>query len=79
MDGKYYFLQGKFYGDCKTEINNLKFTRIEIELLKKYYVLNIVYFYGEMMHIFLNNPNYYFVWDGYSGYVCSNKDSKIDI
>lgn len=79
VDGEYYFLQEKFYGDYKTEINNLKFTRIEIELLKKYYALNIVYFDGEIMHMFLNNPNYYFVWDGYSGYVCSAEGSKIDI
>ena len=75
----YYFLKEKFYNDYKNEINDLNFTKIEIELLKEYCAINVVYFDSEFMHMFLNNPNYHFTWDGYRGYVCSSENSKTDV
>lgn len=75
----YYFLQKSFYKDYKKEIDSLNFTKIEVELLKNYCALNVIYFDGEIMHMFLNNPNFHFTWDGYSGYVCSTDNAKVDI
>lgn len=75
----YYFLQKSFYRDYKKEIDSLNFTKIEVELLKNYYALNVIYFDGEIMHMFLNNPNFHFTWDGYCGYVCSTENSKVDV
>ena len=46
----YYFLKEKFYNDYKNEI----------ELLKEYCAINVVYFDSELMYMFLNNPNYHF-------------------
>ncbi len=78
-DSEYFFLKESFYKDYEEEINSLNFTKIEIELLKKYYAINVIYFDGEVMHMFLNNPNFHFTWSGYRGYVCSNENSKVDI
>ncbi len=51
----YYFLKEKFYNDYKNEINDLNFTKIEIELLKEYCAINVVYFDSELMHMFFSN------------------------
>ena len=75
----YYFLNGNFYNNYKSVIENLGFNKIEKELIKNYNALDIIYFDEELMHLFLNNPKFHFVWDGYGGYVCSTDDSKLNI
>ena len=75
----YYCLSDKFFKNYKKVIEGLSFNRIELELLKNYSALRIIYFDEEIMHLFLNNPKFRFEWDGYSGYLYSTEDSKIDI
>lgn len=78
MEG-YYFLDSKFYKDYKKVIDNLNLNKFEKELIKDYFALLIVYFDEEIMHLFLNNPKFHFVWSGYRGYVCSTEDSMLDV
>lgn len=78
MEG-YYFLDSKFYKDYKKVIDNLNLNKFEKELIKDYFALHIVYFDEEIMHLFLNNPKFHFVWSGYRGYVCSTEDSMLDV
>ncbi len=78
MEG-YYFLDSKFYKDYKKVIDNLNLNKFEKELIKEYCALHIVYFDEEIMHLFLNNPKFHFVWSGYRGYVCSTEDSMLDV
>lgn len=78
MEG-YYFLDSKFYKDYKKVIDNLNLNKFEKELIKNYFALHIVYFDEEIMHLFLNNPKFHFVWSGYRGYVCSTEDSMLDV
>ena len=75
----YYFLNSKFYKDYKRVIDNSNLSKFEKELIKEYYALHIVYFDEEIMHLFLNNPKFHFIWNGYSGYVCSTEDSVLDV
>ena len=75
----YYFLDSKFYKDYKKVIDNLSLNKFEKELIKEYFALHIVYFDEEIMHLFLNNPKFHFVWSGYRGYVCSTEDSMLDV
>lgn len=78
MEG-YYFLDSRFYKDYKKVIDNLNLNKFEKELIKNYFALYIVYFDEEIMHLFLNNPKFHFVWSGYRGYVCSTEDSMLDV
>lgn len=78
MEG-YYFLDSKFYKEYKKVIDNLNLNKFEKELIKNYCALHIVYFDEEIMHLFLNNPKFHFVWSGYRGYVCSTEDSMLDV
>lgn len=78
MEG-YYLLSTKFYADYKKIIDNLNINRFEKELIREYFALKIVYFDEEVMHLFLNNPKFHFVWSGYRGYVCSTEDSMLDV
>lgn len=78
IDG-YYFLNSNFYKNYKKIIDSLKFNKFELELLKDYFALKVIYFDEELMHLFLNNPKLHFVWTGYRGYVCSTDDSKLDV
>lgn len=78
MEG-YYFLESKFYKDYKKVIDKLNLNRFEKELIKEYCALHIIYFDEEIMHLFLNNPKFHFVWSGYRGYVCSTEDSMLDV
>ena len=75
----YYFLEPEFYKDYKKVIDNLNLNKFEKELIKEYCALHIVYFDAEIMHLFLNNPKFHFVWSGYRGYVCSTEDSMLDV
>ena len=68
MEG-YYLLSTKFYTDYKKIIDNLNLNKFEKELIKEYFALKIIYFDEEIMHLFLNNPKFHFVWSGYRGYV----------
>lgn len=75
----YYFLDKRFYKNYKKEIEKMGLNRFEKELIKDYFALNIIYFDEEIMHLFLNNPKFHFHWSGYRGYVCSTKNSKLDV
>lgn len=77
--GSYYFLSSKFYKDYKKVIDNFNFNKFEKELIKEYSALKIIYFDEEIMHLFLNNPKFHFVWSGYRGYLCSTEDSMLDV
>lgn len=77
--GSDYFLSSKFYKDYKKVIDNFNFNKFEKELIKEYFALKIIYFDEEIMHLFLNNPKFHFVWRGYRGYVCSTEDSMLDV
>lgn len=74
-----YFLKEKFYKKFKGIINNTNFSWVEIELMKNYSPFHILFFDCELMHLFLNNPNYHFRWNGYRGYVYSNEDAKMSV
>lgn len=72
-------LNDKFYINYKKEIDSLNLTKFEKELIKNYAPLRPIYFDGELMHLFLNNPKFHFFWNGYMGYLCSTEESKLDI
>lgn len=79
-NGNYgYGLNDKFYNKYKKDIESLGLTKFQKELIKHYNPYTPVYFDGELMHLFLNNPNFHFSWSGYRGYVCSTDESKLDI
>lgn len=79
-NGNYgYGLKDKFYKKYKKDIESLGLTKFQKELIKHYNPYMPVYFDGELMHLFLNNPNFHFSWSGYRGYVCSTDESKLDI
>lgn len=79
-NGKYGFnLQEKFYKNYKKEIESLKLTKFQKELINHYSPYVPVYFDGELMHLFMNNPNFHFCWSGYRGYLCSADDSRLSI
>ena len=75
----FYFLDKRFYSNYKKTIEKLDLNKFEKELIKNYFALSIIYFDEELMHLFLNNPKFHFSWSGYSGYVCSTDDSKLDV
>ena len=75
----YYFLDSKFYKDYRKVIDNLNLNKFEKKLIKEYSILKIVYFDEEIMHLFLNNPKFHFVWRGYRGYAYSTEDSMLDV
>lgn len=72
-------LNNKFYKNYKKEIELLNLTKFQKELIRDYVPLRPIYFDGELMHLFLNNPKFHFFWNGYMGYLCSTDDSKLDI
>lgn len=74
-----YALNDKFYKNYKKDIESLGLTKFQKELIKEYSPFTPIYLDGELMHLFLNNPNFYFSWSGYMGYVCSTDESKLDI
>lgn len=74
-----YALNDKFYKNYKKDIESLGLTKFQKELIKKYSPFTPIYLDGELMHLFLNNPNFHFSWSGYMGYVCSIDESKLDI
>lgn len=79
-NGSYGFtLNNKFYKNYKKEIELLNLTKFQKELIKDYVPLRPIYFDGELMHLFLNNPKFHFFWNGYMGSLCSTDDSKLDI
>ena len=79
-NGSYGFsLNDKFYINYKKEIKSLNLTKFQKELIKQYNPFTPIYFDGELMHLFINNPNFHFAWSGYRGYVCSADDSKLSI
>lgn len=78
MEG-YYFLDYKFYKEYKKVIDNLNLNKFEKELIKHYFALHIVYFDEEIMHLFLNNPKFHFIWSGYRGCVYSTEDSMLSV
>ena len=75
----YWFLTPEFYKINKKIIDSYNFSWVEIELLKLCSPLSVMFFDGELAHLFLNNPNYIFSWNGYRGYVCSKDDSRTDL
>lgn len=74
-----YALNDKFYKNYKKDIESLGLTKFQKELIKEYSPFTPIYLDGELMHLFLNNPNFHFLWSGYMGYVCSTDESKLDI
>ena len=74
-----YALNDKFYKNYKKDIESLGLTKFQKELIKEYSPFTPIYLDGELMHLFLNNPNFHFSWSGYMGYVCSTDESKLDI
>ena len=79
-NGNYgYGLNTKFYKNYKKEIESLNLTKFQKELIKHYSPYTPVYFDGELMHLFINNPNFHFYWSGYRGYLCSADNSKLSI
>ena len=74
-----YALNDKFYKNYKKDIESLGLTKFQKELIKEYRPFTPIYLDGELMHLFLNNPNFHFSWSGYMGYVCSTDESKLDI
>lgn len=74
-----YALNDKFYKNYKKDIESLGLTKFQKELIKEYSPFTPIYLDGELMHLFLNNPNFHFSWSGYRGYVCSTDESKLDI
>lgn len=79
-NGNYGFaLNYKFYRNYKKDIESLGLTKFQKELIKEYNPFTQIYLDGELMHLFLNNPNFHFSWGGYRGYVCSTEESKLDI
>lgn len=74
-----YALNDKFYKNYKKNIESLGLTKFQKELIKEYSPFTPIYLDGELMHLFLNNPNFHFSWSGYMGYVCSTDESKLDI
>ena len=74
-----YALNDKFYKNYKKDIESLALTKFQKELIKEYSPFTPIYLDGELMHLFLNNPNFHFSWSGYMGYVCSTDESKLDI
>lgn len=74
-----YALNDKFYKNYKKDIESLGLTKFQKELIKKYSPFTPIYLDGELMHLFLNNPNFHFSWSGYMGYLCSIDESKLDI
>ena len=75
----WFYLNSKFYLNYRSQINSLNFTKIEIQLLKNYSPLRVIYFDNELMHLLINNPKIIFSWNGYYGYVCSRDDSMLSI
>lgn len=78
-EGYGFSLNNKFYKNYNKEIESLGLTKFQKELIKNYNPFTSIYFDGELMHLFLNNPNFYFNWNGYRGCVCSTDESKLDI
>lgn len=74
-----YALNDKFYKNYKKDIESLGLTKFQKELIKEYSPFTPIYLDGELMHLFLNNPNFHFSWSGYMGDVCSTDESKLDI
>ncbi len=59
----YWFLTPEFYKINKKIIDSYNFSWVEIELLKLCSPLSVMFFDGELAHLFLNNPNYIFSWN----------------
>lgn len=79
-NGEYgYCLSDKLYKNYKREIESLNLTKFQKELIKQYNPFTPIYFDGELMHLFINNPNFHFHWSGYRGYLCSADNSKLSI
>lgn len=78
-EGYGFALNNKFYTNYKKEIESLNLTKFQKELIKQYSPFTPIYFDGELMHLFINNPNFHFFWSGYRGYVCSSDNSKLSI
>lgn len=76
---EYYFLNKKFYKEFFNILLTFNFTWVEMQLLEYCSPLKIIYFNGEFSHLFLNNPNFHFEWNGYRGYLYSSEQSKTDI
>lgn len=74
-----YTLNDKFYTNYKKEIESLNLTEFQKQLIKHYSPFTPIYFDGELMHLFINNPNFHFYWSGYRGYLYSSDDSKLSI
>lgn len=78
-NGYGFTLNNTFYKNYRKEIESLNLTKFQKELIKDYAPLRPIYFDGELMHLFLNNPKFHFSWNGYMGYLCSADDSKLNI
>lgn len=70
-NGYGFTLNNTFYKNYRKEIESLNLTKFQKELIKDYAPLRPIYFDGELMHLFLNNPKFHFSWNGYMGYLCS--------
>ncbi len=76
---EHFILDKKFYKNYKSVIDKFGFNKIELILIENCSPFTVIYFDEELMHLFLNNPRFHFVWSGYRGYVCSADDSRLDI